>query len=646
MEKVEKIVGTLKKYGVVKSVQKTKNGYEDLSDLEVIADVSDDNEDIEYKFNFVGVALVDDCVFCCYPKYIYKDSKGNLIEEPKEELKLCLDVIQKYNDTKEQLVHLYNGADNSKLFNKLAISLYLLRDYYENGLYTNQETIIETNGEGEIDWDKTINETFAILKNNKPYYVELQTINNQANELDYFKLLHERVLTECSQVLSESGLLDIFNIGEVNLSSQVRDDFGDDDYIRYRLESEIQHQFVTKKQNLLKTIYTYITECKSKENDSSFSLYGTNSFNLVWETATGEIFENVRKEPFKKLYEQNLLDGLLPRNPNEERSFCKPTDCLMDLIEKVSWAFNDNAKSILASETLEPDIISIEKGQSFKNFFILDAKYYYITHDKTMVAGQPGIQDVVKQFAYQKAYVDFINEYGFTGVANAFLVPQKSESWTGEAKDSFKNLGDASLEIMQNYYSFPLSSIQIVELNPKFVFENYLQNKKCTELFSGIKTDAVFSSRYFGYGHEPLLKVADSAKQVAGYIRPEYFDAIAKQKDPRKFLFYFYHNKDGFFYPMHPELINCKSFIGWSDDKEYYITGKIEGFLRTLSAEDVKKELSSYGFEKSNFAAKEYNCLEITDVKFLPMTDFSEIRRMIKTSPGNDALNEYSPKVI
>ena len=46
MEKVEKIVGTLKKYGVVKSVQKIKNGYEDLSDLEVIADVSDDNEDI------------------------------------------------------------------------------------------------------------------------------------------------------------------------------------------------------------------------------------------------------------------------------------------------------------------------------------------------------------------------------------------------------------------------------------------------------------------------------------------------------------------------------------------------------------------------------------------------------------------------
>ena len=39
---------------------------------------------------------------------------------------------------------------------------------------------------GEILWDKTINETFAIIQNNKPYYVELQTKNTIDNDYDYF----------------------------------------------------------------------------------------------------------------------------------------------------------------------------------------------------------------------------------------------------------------------------------------------------------------------------------------------------------------------------------------------------------------------------------------------------------------------------
>ena len=56
----------------------------------------------------------------------------------------------------------------------------------------NAEEIVESNGAGEILWDKTINETTAIIKNKKPYYVELQTINTRSNEFDYFKLLHER----------------------------------------------------------------------------------------------------------------------------------------------------------------------------------------------------------------------------------------------------------------------------------------------------------------------------------------------------------------------------------------------------------------------------------------------------------------------
>ena len=48
-----------------------------------------------------------------------------------------------------------------------------MNDYYEYGIYTNSEDIVEVNGEGEILWGKTIDESFALIEDNRPYYMEL-----------------------------------------------------------------------------------------------------------------------------------------------------------------------------------------------------------------------------------------------------------------------------------------------------------------------------------------------------------------------------------------------------------------------------------------------------------------------------------------
>ena len=88
---------------------------------------------------------------------------------------------------------------------------------YKKDSYYWYKKVIETNGEGEILWDKTINETFAIIQNNKPYYLELQTKNTIDNDYDYFRRLHECVLTQCSRELSDAGLLELFELTESRL---------------------------------------------------------------------------------------------------------------------------------------------------------------------------------------------------------------------------------------------------------------------------------------------------------------------------------------------------------------------------------------------------------------------------------------------
>lgn len=122
MEETKRLVGILKKYGVVKTVKREKPEFEDLSNEDIVlTDVVDNSGDIEYVFDYVGVVMLDGHIFKCYPKYIRSK------DEPFDELKQVLKVIKKYNSS-EQLIYLFNGEDDSKIFNKLAVSLHLLED--------------------------------------------------------------------------------------------------------------------------------------------------------------------------------------------------------------------------------------------------------------------------------------------------------------------------------------------------------------------------------------------------------------------------------------------------------------------------------------------------------------------------------------
>lgn len=137
-------------------------------------------------------------------------------------------------------------------FNLLAVLLYLINDYYENGVYTAEQRIIESNGSGAILWDKTINETFTLINHNRPFYPDLLTHRRISDDYDYIKRLHECLVSIASKELSQADLLDLFDLTEADLSDETLEDFGDNDYILYRIEKELNTQFNTRKQLLLK----------------------------------------------------------------------------------------------------------------------------------------------------------------------------------------------------------------------------------------------------------------------------------------------------------------------------------------------------------------------------------------------------------
>ena len=344
---------------------------------------------------------------------------------------------------------MFNDSSESSAFNLLAVLLFLLQDYYENGVYSNTEDIIESNGSGEILWDKTINETFTLLANNRPYYIDLQTKKSVTDDYDYFKRLHECVLTKASAELRDAELLDLFEITGVDLTDETLDDFGEDEYILYRIEKELNTQFNTRKQLLLKTIYAYIAQSGSLYDTDCLSLFGTNSFNLVWEGICADIMDN---QLDVRLGALQLPIQLKPEYDKKQK--------LINLIEKPLWS----ATGKTAADTLIPDLVSISGDQ----FIIFDAKYYNAQLEPdNPPKGQPGIESVTKQYLYQLAYQKFINDHGFSDVKNCFLMPTEN-----------CEIEDHGEVLMEMFSSLGLQNIKVRFLPADMVYDHYLSGRK------------------------------------------------------------------------------------------------------------------------------------------------------------------------
>ena len=387
-----------------------------------------------YQFNYVGVIIIDNLVINCYPKYFTNYSL--------EEFKQVIRVIKKYNFSKD--LNYQNEELEDISFNLLSMMVFFLEDYYEYGVYNNIKNILEVNGNGEIDWNRTINYTNPIIKDNKPYYTELYTKYKIDDLYDYFRRLHEYVITRCSKKLETAGLLDLFELTAVEISDKTLEDFGEIDYILKKLEKELHVEFNSHKQKLLKSMHTFIKEENSFSNENYLTLFGTNSYHVIWE------------EMCKKVFGDKLNKSL------KELGFKDSKTKLIEVIKKPQWIYND-IKTHEAEGTFIPDIVTFYG----KKFIILDAKYYKLKFDEKNLSGQPGLESITKQYLYELAFNEFIEKYRFKGVKNAFLLPK----YSGE----IENIGIAKIEILSN---LNLEDIQIIMLPADKINQYYLDNKK------------------------------------------------------------------------------------------------------------------------------------------------------------------------
>lgn len=449
----EKFIKNLKSYGILKTVANSADQKEltDLveEDVEVI-DETAGNDDCLYVFTYVGVIIAGSRVIKIYPKYILSENA------PLSQMRQVVKVLERYSRSEEQIVNLFNGNGDNRSFNILAVILYLLGDYFDYGVYNNTEDILEINGGGAIQWGRTIDDGFAIIEDNRPYYPEFVTQRTIEDETDYFRRLHECVLTECSKQLRDAGLENLFEMEPVNLSEEQLDDFGDKDYILDRIMAELGSQFNTHRQITLKTLFAYISQDgKMLEKNQGISMYGTTAFHTVWEKVCAEVFGNRLNTPIGQIRMKVPLADRYDRKTK-----------LINLIEKPKWFGIDTVQE--PKDTLIPDLITVTQHDGEDWFVIFDAKYYLLQLEKgRSLRGNPGVGDVTKQYLYQLAYKDFVNEHEISVVKNCFLMPTESNEVIVK--------GTARMEMLS---ALGLEDIQIRQIPATELFNCYLSRKR------------------------------------------------------------------------------------------------------------------------------------------------------------------------
>lgn len=450
---IEKFIKSLKSYGILKAVANSAQQREltDLMDEDIqVVEETVGNDDCLYVFTYVGVVTMGNRVIKSYPKYILSDN------EPFVQMRQVVRVLERYNQSEEQIINLFNGDGDNRSFNILAVILYLLNDYFENGIYSNTENVLEINGEGDIVWGRTIDDGLAIIEDGRSYYTEFVTRRTIEDEMDYFKRLHEYIITDCSMQLHDAGLEELFEIETVTLSEASLEDFGDREYILGRIMQELNIQYHTRCQILLKTIYIYVSQDRRMlEEDRGFSMFGTTAFHAVWEKACADVFENKLDVHISKIQMNAPLaagyDGRWK---------------LIDLIEKPKWCGIDTVQ--MAGETLIPDLISINQFDGQDWFIIFDAKYYLLQLEKgRMLRGNPGIGDVTKQYLYQLAYKKFIVDHNIAVVKNCFLMPTEGNEIIVKGTVKLEMLSELGLEDIQ---------IRLIPANMLFTY--YLSRKR------------------------------------------------------------------------------------------------------------------------------------------------------------------------
>lgn len=388
----------------------------------------------KFYFNYVGIICTGKSICIILPKYLSDEeleTESKNKNKKQSKTRLLIELLKIYFKKNRNINETYFSSigeeEITHKVNKFALYDFLLLDYIEYGLYENHKEIYDFNGEGETDWEKTINECDSYLTGGKkPVYLKYFTQETEADNSNYIKKLHKYYLNLASYYFKNINFLGL-DYPKINFS--IDEDLGNLEFQIFRIYNELQGQYSERKIRLLKTLLILL-ENESHETEKSLSFYGTTAFYNVWEKACGTALGDQYK--------------------NYANYISKP--------EWKDWKGNSLKSNF---KTIIPDILVLKEDI----FYIFDAKYY--RPDMEEIKGLPGMDSIGKQYLYELA---FLNHPSLKNKSrrNIFLVPSSGLE--------IKYDGNVSVGFMKKIGDIELQDILIFKLPAERVFDLYIKN--------------------------------------------------------------------------------------------------------------------------------------------------------------------------
>ncbi|MGN9135221.1 LlaJI family restriction endonuclease [Clostridium sp. HCP1S3_B4] len=401
----------------------------------------------EIQFSYVGIVLVKGKAIFIFPKYVQCKNEANEIQSLKQIIKLLNEFSAREKLDKNNLES-FSLEQETLEDNLIPIICFLLEDYIENNIYENEVDSTEVNGDGEINWDKTIELVDPIVINNQWFYSDLITNRSRIDNDRYITRLHGAIINECMEFLTKTGLNSILTYNVDNIENSL-EDLDEVDRIEREIENEMMVQFNDRKKRVLQAIKAYIAK-RSDTSEVNLLLYGTRNFKWVWEVICGYVFDNEfvkngRKSKYK-IYEIESPKWYIDNRNNLE---------------------NDNSSEYeMQKNRLTPDILKVVVHENIRCLLILDAKYYNLRIENEYLKGNPGVDDITKQYLYHTALKSYIEKNNITKVINAFLLPSELKTYVQ---------GEVVLDFMKQFSDI---NINLIKLNVDEIINMYCGYKK------------------------------------------------------------------------------------------------------------------------------------------------------------------------
>ncbi|WP_210487261.1 LlaJI family restriction endonuclease [Rufibacter aurantiacus] len=426
-------------------------------------------KDSRVVFTYVGVASDKKKTLCILPKYL-KSSAPDSQNRPElndfyhKHAQTLISVLKAYELNTAQNIsdfEFYN-LSSSSFTNEITLADFLLNDYVQNGLWfhTKKRTVIST--EGEIMWERTIDNLHPVISGGVPFYFEAYTTSEETVYNNLITAIHTRALKYCSyryaSILNVNSDADFLH--DFDLSDLVEGDYlisillelGEPDYLTSILERELRVTYQEREIKLLKALLELINISNYTGNDQ-YTLYGKNKFEHVWEDAISFTFKN----------EYSKWKHLIP---------------------SPEWK-NADGSTPDVKETLIPDVLKIFSllQSDKKALLILDAKYYLLKYKKGNPEGTtPGVGDIVKQYFYEMV----LHRPEISRI-------DKNVNWLGNESECLNILGypakgslkgpllvsvTGQVSIANGFIDKPIINCA---LNADYIFDSYTEGRQFTE---------------------------------------------------------------------------------------------------------------------------------------------------------------------